>query len=382
MRFLIIYLILLIVVGAPIFGQEDPPLADSLKSGDNLGSKFDRINSKIEAAFKIIPVPVVSYSKEAGNTVGLAKFNAFRLNKNDTISGYSKVSEVFTISTRGNINASVSTILSFYEDKCLVLGFINFRKSPEYIFGIGNDVDIEGAEEISTSRLKFANTFLYKVYSDFYVGIGVDITNTFDIKKDSTSFLVQDNYPGKDGGTTTGIGIVTAWDSRDNRYNPHKGSYMLLSYLVFRNITGSGFNYSKVRLDLRKYHTPWYKHVIALQIVTDYSWGKVPFYDLSMLGGEEQMRGYYKGALRDYSLVTGQIEYRVPVWKVFGVTGWVGSGRVANNYQHMAFNGLKLNYGFGFRIKVDSESDINLRMDFGFGPNGIKGFYFNFAEAF
>ncbi len=77
-----------------------------------------------------------------------------------------------------------------------------------------------------------------------------------------------------------------------------------------------------------------------------------------------------------------QIEYRMPIWKIFGMTGWVGTGRVGENYRDMALDGFWLNYGLGLRIKVDSESDINLRMDIGFGNDGIQGFYLNFSEAF
>lgn len=94
------------------------------------------------------------------------------------------------------------------------------------------------------------------------------------------------------------------------------------------------------------------------------------------------MRGYYKGAIRDKILVDAQIEYRLPIWKIFGLTTWVATGRVADEYSNLSFNGLWLSYGGGVRIKVDSKSDINLRIDMGFGPNGVNGLYLNFAEAF
>jgi hypothetical protein len=101
-----------------------------------------------------------------------------------------------------------------------------------------------------------------------------------------------------------------------------------------------------------------------------------------MLGGEEKMRGYYKGAIRDKVLVDAQVEYRMPIWKIFGLTTWVGTGRVAKEYKDLSLDGFWLSYGGGVRIKVDSENDINLRVDFGFGPNGVSGVYLNFAEAF
>ncbi len=72
----------------------------------------------------------------------------------------------------------------------------------------------------------------------------------------------------------------------------------------------------------------------------------------------------------------------MPVWNIFGLVGWVGTGRVAEKYQDLSLSGFWPSYGLGLRIKVDSESDINLRVDTGFGKNGISGFYINFSEAF
>jgi hypothetical protein len=94
------------------------------------------------------------------------------------------------------------------------------------------------------------------------------------------------------------------------------------------------------------------------------------------------MRGYYKGALRDNVLIDGQIEYRMPVGKIFGVVGWIGTGRVAEGYHDLSLDGFRLSYGAGVRIRVDSGSNVNLRLDMGFGPEGVHGFYINFSEAF
>jgi outer membrane translocation and assembly module TamA len=119
-----------------------------------------------------------------------------------------------------------------------------------------------------------------------------------------------------------------------------------------------------------------------MQFATGYSYGDVPFYDLGLLGGDERMRGYYKGALRDKVLIDGQVEYRMPVWNIFGIVGWIGAGRVGEDFNDLALDGFRLSYGGGVRIRVDSKSNVNLRIDMGFGPEGVSGFYLNFSEAF
>lgn len=344
-------------------------------------SKFDKFNAKAEKLFKIIPVPIFSYSSDAGQIFGLAKFNVLNLSKKDTISKPSKLSEVMTFSTKGRINISVATELVFKENKYIVISYVNYKKQPEYLFGIGNDVSRDDVEQVQYERFKFSATTLRRVAKDFYVGIPFNVSSYFNIRPDSASFLIKDSVSGVQGGFTAGIGLDAAYDSRDNRYNPRKGAYILAVYLYQPDFM-SAYVYGKMTIDARKYFTPWLKHVIAIQATTTYCSGNVPFYELALLGGDNQMRGYYQGAYRDKVLIDGQIEYRLPVWNIFGVTGWIGTGRVADSYSNMAINGFKLSYGGGLRIRVDSKHDTNMRFDMGFGPGGISGFYINFAEAF
>ena len=346
-------------------------------------SKFDKFNAKAEQLFKIIPVPIISYSSDAGNTYGLAKNNIINLSKKDTISKGSKLSEVITFSTKGRVNFSVSTELIFNQNKNIVIGFINYRKQPEYIFGIGNDVKREDIESVQYERIKFFATGMKLVRKNLYVGIPIDVGYYFNIKPDSgaNSFLVKNNVPGLNGGFTFGTGVAAAFDSRENRYNPQQGAFAMAT-LVFHPEFLSDYNYTHFEIDLRKYFNPWKKHIIAVQATTSSNSGNTPYYEMSMLGGEKQMRGYYLGAYRDKVLVDAQVEYRLPIWNIFGATAWIGTGRVASAYNDLSLQGWKLSYGAGLRIRVDTKNNTNLRVDFGFGPKGISGAYFSFAEAF
>ena len=221
--------------------------ADSLSQSDTTSaasdslSKFDRTNAKMEHLFKIIPVPLYSYSTEAGHTFGLAKFNLVDLSRNDSISAASKISEVVTFSTEGRINVSVSTELNWHNGRYMVTGYINFKKQPEYMLGIGNDVSIEDVEEVSTTRLKFVNYGLIQAVKNLYVGIGVDLTNYTDIIYDSTSFLIEDDVLGVDGGTSIGLGLAAIYDSRDNRYNAYKGWFIAFKTMTFPAFMGNPY---------------------------------------------------------------------------------------------------------------------------------------------
>ena len=367
--------IFLLLCSGIVFAQEDT-LSTKTDS-----SKFDKFNAKAERLFKIIPVPIITYSTEAGNTFGLAKNNIIELSKKDTISKPSKLSEVITFSTKGRINFSVATELIFKENKYMILAYFNYRKQPEYIFGIGNDVKKENVEEVQVERVKFFATNMMRVKKDFYVGIPIDVSSYFNVKPDSNSFLIKDKVSGLHGGFNFGFGAAAAFDNRGNRYNPQQGAF-LMGLLVFHPEALGEYEFTQFEVDARKYFNPWLKHIIAVQATTTAKTGNTPFYELAMMGGEKQMRGYYLGAYRDKVLVDAQVEYRAPVWNIFGLVGWIGTGRVASSYSNLSLDGWKLSYGAGLRIRVDTKHNTNLRLDFGFGPNGIRGTYFSFAEAF
>jgi len=360
--------------------QQDTAKQDSAKPP----SKFDSFNSKMERIFVWMPVPVYSRSSEAGDIFGLAKYNLFRLSKKDTISGPSKVSGVGTVSTKGRVNVSLGGELVFNENKNIALAYFNYKKVPEYIFGIGNDVKKEDMEQVTTNRVKVEGNFTWLFSNKLYVGPQFDFANYFEVSADTNSFLIEQNVLGLNGGNNMGLGLAVLWENRSNRYNSATGGYIEFTTVFYTEVLGSDYNYTRMDLDLRKYFTPWpkLKHVLAFQATTTYSSDGAPFYDLGLMGGEVKMRGYYQGAYRDHVLVDAQTEYRLPVWKIIGLVGFMGVGRVAPTYGELSLDGFHFSYGAGLRLKVDSKNNINVRFDFGFGPDGINGSYINFTEAF
>ena len=161
-----------------------------------------------------------------------------------------------------------------------------------------------------------------------------------------------------------------------------KGTYISSTYEIFGSYVGGDFEYSSFELDMRKFFNPWLKHVIALQAYTIGNFGAVPYFSLGKLGGSNNMRGYYLGAIRDKVMAFGQVEYRMPVWKIFGVVAFAGAGRVANKYSGMHFDGIWYSGGFGLRVMVDSKHKANIRFDFGYGEKGSKTLAVGFTEAF
>jgi len=107
----------------------------------------------------------------------------------------------------------------------------------------------------------------------------------------------------------------------------------------------------------------------------------VPFQRLSKLGGSLLMRGYYEGRYRDHDLIVAQAEYRLPLWRRFGLTGFAGIGDVADKISRFRSREMKTSAGLGLRYMLIPEEKMNLRFDFGFGKD-TSGFYVTITEAF
>lgn len=336
----------------------------------------------MEVLFKKIPVPFVSYTQETGTLFGLAKYNLIHLSKEDTISPPSKISGVITISTNGSMAMSGGTQMYFGKGKYIFMSGIYVKRFPEFFLGIGNNVSVDNIEQIDVEKWGFDFDILKVIGKDLYFGINYDYTNYWDITKEDSSFLDSKNILGKDGGITSGFGISMIYDSRDSKYNSSKGMYFYSSYTTFQKFFGSQFAFNSINLDFRKYWSIWPHHILAYQIASDFNYGNVPFFDLSMMGGSDRMRGYYLGAVRDHLLIDSQVEFRIPIWKIFGFAAFFGAGRVFNDYTDLSFQDIYYSGGGGLRIMVDAENRANLRLDFAYGKYGVKAFIFGFAEAF
>ena len=385
MKNILFGLALLLVISVKAQDKPLPPentIVDTLKVSRL--DQFNKINKKMEELFKILPFPMVSYSTETGTVFGLAKYNLATLDKKDTISSASSFSELISISTEGQFKVVLRSSIYLFSNKWILKGGIQYIEYPEWILGVGNTVHRENLEKIKTKRLAFDNEILYGINkkNTLYSGIIQEYKNYLTVETSDSSHFRKTQYPGYEGGTNSGFGLVVSYDTRDIKHNAYKGIYAHSYFMVNDPTFGSEFNYNTFEFEVRKYFNPWHKHVIAMQIYTEGNWGALPFFTLSQMGGTDRMRAYYLGAIRDKVIADAQIEYRMPIWNIFGLVGFASAGRVAPDYTQMDMNDLWYAGGFGFRIMVDSKNRANLRIDFGFGQKNSQSVVIGFTEAF
>ncbi|RLD66254.1 MAG: hypothetical protein DRI84_05155 [Bacteroidetes bacterium] len=377
----LLLVLLLSFSATKVYAQDKEPQDTTKKT---MMQKFSSFNKKAENLFKVLPFPMITYATETGTVFGLVKYNIIDIVESDTISTPSSFSELISLSTKMQFKLILGTTQYYLKDKVLLKSEVQYIEYPDIILGVGNDVSREDVEQIQTQRIVFHNEgyVSFDKDRDLYFGALFNYTNYLDISFDSNSFFLENKYPGYLGGISSGLGFGLILDKRDHRYNASHGLYIAANIIDFDGLLGSYYNFYAYEIDIRQYWNPWYKHVIAAQVYTQGNVGNVPFYSLSQMGGTERMRGYYYGAIRDKLLMDAQIEYRMPVWNIFGVVAFASAGRVANDWSQMDLDDLWYAAGFGLRILVDRKNKANLRIDFGYGQEGSTTLVLGFTEAF
>jgi outer membrane protein assembly factor BamA len=262
-----------------------------------------------------------------------------------------------------------------------LMGKINFSNFSDRFYRIGSSTS-EDMREDFTSRITRINLNLQKkLFKKLYVGIQYEHEHNKVVKVEENGQLIRRDILGSEPGTSSGIGFLINWDARNNIFSPSSGDFYKLSTTLFHNKLGSSYDFTRYRLDVRKYFPLFSSHVLAFQSYFSLITGNPPFQMLSLMGGQNWMRGYYRGRFRDKNMIVLQLEYRMPLFWKFGIVGFVGFGDVADKVDNFVLTDFKYSAGFGFRYLLSREEKINVRLDFGFCKESFC-VYIAVSEAF
>jgi hypothetical protein len=378
-----ILIIVLLQISFNSFSQSD---TSQVQKSDSTGfkSKLDKINATMEKVVKYSPLPIISYSTETSWMFGLTKYNGFRIGSkgtNDTTIQPSHITSLayFTLNHQYKIGTEID--LMFGHNKYRSHTQVYYLDFPDYYYGLGDTTDYNNERLVNSTNLDISTGFEYNITSTLYIGIYYQYNNFFVLDYSDTL-----DYPGRidlkpNEGLQSGIGLNFARETRDNRFNAKKGSYLFIKYMNYGKWIGSKFNYNLILIDYRNYFTPVKFLTIATQIYTEGRFGDVPVQSLALMGGDNRMRGIYLGRYRDHTLIDGQLELRFPIAWIIGGTLFGGLGEVAPDYGKYTFNGIHWSAGAGLRLMVDSRNRTNLRFDVGLSKDRML-FFFTFLEAF
>ncbi len=252
---------------------------------------------------------------------------------------------------------------------------------PDKFWGIGNRSPEAAKESYSLKQYFFNPQFLIKFYKKLFAGISVEGQRITNFTYEKGGIFDTQNISGRKGGFTSGVGVLFTFDTRNNAYSPNAGAFFEINATRFDEKIGSDFNFTSYLFDWRKFISMGRNTVIGFQSVARLNDGNVPLRNLSMLGGTEMMRGYYKGRFTDKNLVAFQSEIRRYLFWRIGIVAFASAGQVGGKVKELRLDDFHYAFGTGLRIVMHEKEKVNLRVDIGFG-NESNGIYVILKEAF
>lgn len=258
------------------------------------------------------------------------------------------------------------------------------RDSRERFYGIGNHTD-ESAESNYTGKVFLAHGVLgFRLRESLVAQVGwrarkVEIGRggVDDVPPTVTAFP---DAPGIEGKTLVGPSVGVFYDTRDSTDVPSRGVLAGLTLEWIDRAFGSSTSFGSVSFEARGFRPvmPGRDVVLGVRGSARYMIGgeRAPFYELSSLGGTDNLRGFGTHRFRDRHRLGGQAELRWRFYtrEIFGVRAALEAapffevGKVFDDWLENPLRGLHPVGGAGIRAVVRPQ--VVAFVDVGVGEEG------------
>jgi hypothetical protein len=110
---------------------------------------------------------------------------------------------------------------------------------------------------------------------------------------------------------------------------------------------------------------------VSLDDMVQFGSTPIPFSELVVLGGPDDLRGFQRGRFRDSSSMLASIEYRWPIWMWMDGSLFFDYGGVfAPEFRDFHVGDLRPDIGLGFRVHTSSKYVMRIQAAYGFGSEG------------
>ncbi|WP_051359973.1 BamA/TamA family outer membrane protein [Adhaeribacter aquaticus] len=327
--------------------------------------------------------PTLGYSPETSLEMGISGLYVYYAN-GDTTNRLSEMNGFGFYTLQEQYGLIADHNLYSNHNKWAFPGRIRYQSFPVLYHGIGPESPPEQLAEVNSRQLQIRERALRQTIKNLYFGLEVDYQRlssvNFDFNSDEPFALPL----GGNGSKNLAFGLGILYDTRHNVLNVRNGQFSELAFLKYNTRWGGDYNFSTIISDNRFYRSLNKKHVLAAQVLGQFTTGNTPFNMLALMGGENMMRGYYAGRYRDKNQVAAQAEYRLlplPFSKRWGATFFVSTGTVFNTFTSFNYKDFVVAGGGGIRYLLFPKKDIFTRLDVAFTKEK-PGFYIFIGEAF
>lgn len=349
-----------------------PNIVDDVLDIFGADADFDR-SKTIDMSY----IPTAYYTPEKQFGVGLLLVGLYKTDKATEQEQPSSLVVNTYASMNQSYGISAENMTYFNQGQQRLNLELELHNEAAVYYGIGsaagdNENNKNDFDEVLVS---FKPTWMTALADNYFVGIGAEVTHAKAENIESEAGPTSLTLPSS---TSSGIRLLSSYDSRDYRLNASEGWLFEVDAALFHR-SDNNEQYGRYGVELNNYIdlSPM-PGLLAWQLQGQFSSGDVPWYALPDLGGSSAMRGYIRGRYRDKQMAMGQVEYRLPAFQRYGMVFWGAAGSVAPSI-HELNQDVLASVGTGFRVRIKDR--INLRADIGKGKHETH-FYLNVNEAF
>ncbi len=208
----------------------------------------------------------------------------------------------------------------------------------------------------------------------------------------------EDTVISQDWTTTGSLTASVVNDTRAPVMDPARGRWLMLGGKLSGGLLG-GLDYYRMETEARLFVPVGSNLVLAGRLAAGTVQGyngsvTIPPTDRFYLGGAGSVRGYAYHALGPddgdgnplggNTMLLGNFEARLRVWKFMGIAAFLDSGGIWNNLDEVSTSDAGLGTGMGLRVSTPFSP---IRFDYGFAPTWRDGFkrgrfYFAIGQTF
>lgn len=330
--------------------------------------------------------PTLAYAPETSWEIGFSTLYVYYAER-DTTNRLSEINGFTFFTLENQYGLWFDHALYSPGNKWFFLGRLRIQSFPLLYYGIGKNSPSEYIARVDANQIWIKERILRQIKNNLFFGAEVDFQRLSRVSFVPSGKNQDMDLPlGHEGSSNLGFGLGLVYDNRHNVLNVRHGLFSELAVFRYNPFWQSDYHFTSVISDNRIYRPIGKNNVFAAQLLGHFNNGQVPFNQLSLMGGESLMRGYYTGRYRDRNQLSGQAEIRFLPFPLgftdrIGGAVFAGAGQVFPDIRGFNMRKFVWSAGGGIRFLLFPKKDIYTRLDLAITQEGT-GFYFFIGEAF
>ena len=274
---------------------------------------------------------------------------------------------------------------SLVETLSFDLGTAYKSRTMDQFFGIGNDSLVGDETQFRTVTREASAGFTANVNEHWTTGVW-GVFRSIGVTEPAKGLSLHDHFsssavPGFSGDSLGSVIFSVGRNTQVVEDNAFKGGIDQLDLSFNNSVRGGDSRYWRYRFTSQHFIplTSDARKVIAVRALLEGNQGRVPFFDMPILGTASTLRGYENFRFRDKSALALTVEYRYRIWPRLDWGIFMDQGQVAPHLGDMGWN--QFHSAYGMRLFVWAKPTTPISFDYGRSGETWR-LYVNFSPRF